>query len=75
MLLSLVVLSATLGHVGSKYPGEEKHDMGSLEGDVQNWAMLIQNYILQVKLNKKISVFRVTGLKILGTKGRHTHFF
>ncbi|XP_021354084.1 uncharacterized protein LOC110450731 [Mizuhopecten yessoensis] len=30
------------------YPGEEKRDMGTLEGDVQNWAMLIQNYILQL---------------------------
>ena len=26
--------------------------MGSLEGDVQNWAMLIQNYILQVSFVK-----------------------
>jgi len=24
-------------------------DTGSLTGDVQNWAMLIQNYILQVR--------------------------
>ncbi|XP_050400585.1 voltage-dependent calcium channel subunit alpha-2/delta-2 [Patella vulgata] len=30
------------------YPGEEKHDIGTLAGDVQNWAMLIQNYILQL---------------------------
>jgi len=37
--------------VSAKYPGEEKREMGSLEGDVQNWAMLIQNYILQVTLN------------------------
>ena len=47
---SLVILILTVSHVGSKYPGEEKHDMGSLEGDVQNWAMLIQNYILQVSM-------------------------
>ncbi len=26
----------------------EKEDIGTLAGDVQNWAMLIQNYILQV---------------------------
>lgn len=32
------------------YPGEERYDMGKLEGDVQNWAQLIENYILQVKL-------------------------
>ncbi|ESO88121.1 hypothetical protein LOTGIDRAFT_165858 [Lottia gigantea] len=32
----------------NSYPGEEKHDIGTLAGDVQNWAMLIQNYILQL---------------------------
>lgn len=32
----------------ASYPGEEKHDIGTLAGDIQNWAMLIQNYILQV---------------------------
>ena len=32
----------------NSYRGEEKHDIGTLAGDVQNWAMLIQNYILQV---------------------------
>jgi hypothetical protein len=26
-----------------------KGDTGSLTGDVQNWAMLVQNYILQVR--------------------------
>lgn len=31
------------------YPGEEKHDTGTLEGDVLNWAALIENYILQVR--------------------------
>ncbi|CAI9736897.1 Hypothetical predicted protein [Octopus vulgaris] len=30
------------------YPGEDKHDIGTLAGDVQNWAILIQNYILQL---------------------------
>lgn len=30
------------------YRGEEENDMGTLAGDVQNWAMLIQNYILQL---------------------------
>nr|KAI8754030.1 voltage-dependent calcium channel subunit alpha-2/delta-3-like [Biomphalaria glabrata] len=29
-------------------PGEERHEIGSLAGDVQNWAMLIQNYLLQL---------------------------
>jgi hypothetical protein len=33
------------------YPGEEKHDTGTLEGDVLNWAALIENYILQVRWN------------------------
>ncbi|XP_067678444.1 voltage-dependent calcium channel subunit alpha-2/delta-2-like [Haliotis asinina] len=33
---------------GVSYPGEEKHDIGTLAGDIQNWAMLIQNYILQL---------------------------
>ncbi|XP_059149465.1 voltage-dependent calcium channel subunit alpha-2/delta-2-like [Physella acuta] len=28
--------------------GEEAHEIGTLAGDVQNWAMLIQNYILQL---------------------------
>lgn len=31
--------------------GEETHEIGTLAGDVQNWAMLIQNYILQVRLD------------------------
>lgn len=44
----LVIVCTMIGQVRVKYPGEEKYDMGSLEGDVQNWAMLIQNYILQV---------------------------
>ena len=30
------------------YPEEEKQSIGTLAGDVQNWAILIQNYILQV---------------------------
>lgn len=35
-------------HQSVSYRGEEKHEIGTLAGDVQNWAMLIQNYILQV---------------------------
>lgn len=30
------------------YPEEEKQNIGTLAGDVQNWAILIQNYILQL---------------------------
>ena len=32
------------------YPGEEQHETGTLVGDIQNWAVLIQNYIIQVNL-------------------------
>lgn len=31
-----------------------KGDTGSLTGDVQNWAMLVQNYILQVSYRYEI---------------------
>ncbi|XP_052254694.1 voltage-dependent calcium channel subunit alpha-2/delta-2-like isoform X2 [Dreissena polymorpha] len=33
---------------GGRFPGEEKYEVGTLEGDVQNWAVLIENYILQL---------------------------
>ena len=55
-LLSVLVFCSVVGHVVVKYPGEEKYDIGSLEGDVQNWAMLIQNYILQVSVTYTVSV-------------------
>ena len=42
--------------VTCKYPGEEKHDVGTLEGDVQNWAVLIENYILQVSIAYEVYV-------------------
>lgn len=48
MLLVLIPL-LLLAHFSSCYRGEEKHDIGTLAGDVQNWAMLIQNYIMQVR--------------------------
>lgn len=42
MLLCLKCL-----HIEAYYM-PRKGDVGTLTGDVQNWAMLIQNYILQV---------------------------
>ncbi|XP_069125986.1 LOW QUALITY PROTEIN: voltage-dependent calcium channel subunit alpha-2/delta-2-like [Argopecten irradians] len=45
---SISVLLCVMCWTVNGYPGEEKRDMGTLEGDVQNWAMLIQNYILQL---------------------------
>ena len=48
VLVGFLLLPSPLASTGR---GEEKVDMGTLSGDVQNWAMLIQNYILQVKLN------------------------
>ncbi|PVD23318.1 hypothetical protein C0Q70_16586 [Pomacea canaliculata] len=47
MLLVLIPL-LLFAHFSSCYRGEEKHDIGTLAGDVQNWAMLIQNYIMQL---------------------------
>ena len=44
--LWLVLSSQTL--VGDHQVWYEKAEDGTLAGDVQNWAMLIQNYILQV---------------------------
>ena len=51
MWVSLLVLVGVAGRgtVQGKFPGEEKYELGSLEGDVQNWAVLIENYILQVR--------------------------
>ncbi|KAL4236040.1 hypothetical protein ACF0H5_004426 [Mactra antiquata] len=45
---TVIFFSSVFGVTFEKYPGEEKHDVGSLEGDVQNWAVLIENYILQL---------------------------
>ena len=41
-----------------------------------NWLQLISTYqqTTKVRPNKKISVFRVTGLKILGRVGTHIFF-
>ena len=36
---------------------------------------MIFNLKQPIRPNKKISVFRVTGLKILGRVGRHTYYF
>lgn len=48
--LGVITFCSLLVHaVIGKYPGEETHEVGSLEGDVQNWAVLIENYILQVR--------------------------
>ncbi|KAJ8305297.1 hypothetical protein KUTeg_015842 [Tegillarca granosa] len=49
-LVFIIVMIATviMMDVSARFPGEEKHEMGTLEGDVQNWAILIQNYILQL---------------------------
>ena len=43
-----LIISMLCATSANNYRGEEKHDIGTLAGDVQNWAMLIQNYILQV---------------------------
>jgi len=51
-----VLLCCMFVLVTCKYPGEEKHDVGTLEGDVQNWAVLIENYILQVSIAYEVSV-------------------
>ena len=45
---TILMISALCTSSLTNYRGEEKHDIGTLAGDVQNWAMLIQNYILQV---------------------------
>ena len=63
-VLSVLAFCSVVGHVVVKYPGEEKYDIGSLEGDVQNWAMLIQNYILQVFVTTIILSFLVCSLPI-----------
>ncbi|XP_060584904.1 voltage-dependent calcium channel subunit alpha-2/delta-3-like [Ruditapes philippinarum] len=44
----ITVVGVLMYTVLGKYPGEEKHEVGTLEGDVQNWAVLIENYILQL---------------------------
>ncbi|XP_041357381.1 VWFA and cache domain-containing protein 1-like [Gigantopelta aegis] len=45
VIVGFVLLPSLLAATGR---GEEKVDIGTLSGDVQNWAMLIQNYILQL---------------------------
>ncbi|XP_063400495.1 voltage-dependent calcium channel subunit alpha-2/delta-2-like [Mytilus trossulus] len=47
-LLAVTTLLIILPKDITCYPGEERYDMGRLEGDVQNWAQLIENYILQL---------------------------
>ena len=47
-IYTMLMISALCTSSLTNYRGEEKHDIGTLAGDVQNWAMLIQNYILQV---------------------------
>ena len=49
-LASLLLLGLGMFHGCSAYYMGEKEDIGTLTGDVQNWAMLIQNYILQVSV-------------------------
>ena len=50
ILSILVVTACWVPHLETTkgYRGEEKQEIGTLAGDVQNWAMLIENYILQV---------------------------
>ncbi|KAK2155924.1 hypothetical protein LSH36_227g06072 [Paralvinella palmiformis] len=38
----------TLRHLASGYHHYESEEVGTLSGDVQNWAILLQNYILQL---------------------------
>lgn len=47
----LQILLIALVHTRAEYSWTEYEDgaHGSLEGDVLNWAVLIQNYILQVR--------------------------
>ena len=39
----------TLGHLAFGVHRYESEEVGTLAGDVQNWAILLQNYILQVR--------------------------
>ena len=52
ILCVLVVIGCLMPHLETVkgHRGEEKQEIGTLAGDVQNWAMLIENYILQVSL-------------------------
>ena len=56
LLLFSFVLSLTLvpGVGQYSYIYQRDPDAGTLAGDVQNWAMLIQNFILQVCLFFKV---------------------
>ncbi|KAL8570692.1 hypothetical protein ACOMHN_039127 [Nucella lapillus] len=58
LLCVLLPICTLCADTARAYRGEEKHDIGTLAGDVQNWAMLIQNYILQLAndgINKHIT--------------------
>lgn len=44
---------------------------GSLTGDVQNWAMLIQNYILQVSLKFYVRAASLAAGSTTRTQGGH----
>ncbi|GFO18775.1 voltage-dependent calcium channel subunit alpha-2/delta-2-like [Plakobranchus ocellatus] len=50
ILSVLTILACLLSDLVAvtRYRAEEKQEIGTLAGDVQNWAMLIQNYILQL---------------------------
>ena len=55
MVYLRVIIATTIAiHCAFAYPGEEPIEIGTLAGDVQNWAMLIQNYILQVRKLEKM---------------------
>ena len=48
-LWMFIVAMTTVGGVGQySYIYQKDPEAGTLAGDVQNWAMLIQNFILQV---------------------------
>lgn len=49
MLVFKVVVVLIYLRNSDGYHPFEKEDIGTLPGDVQNWAVLIQNYILQVR--------------------------
>lgn len=46
-------------NASSGYYTYSRDDVGSLTGDVQNWATLIQNYILQVGLGSVRADFSI----------------
>lgn len=54
-LIGLALLSNVERLSGGGY-GEEKHEIGTLAGDVLNWKNLIQNYIVQVRIVQTINM-------------------